>query len=258
MKKRALVICALALIMVTLSGCIVLPALPENSDNGDSNTEKSLKLDDTKAWVYKAEYSNDISEKSYMTEYSQIFYFDDISVPFININSRDAEDANAEFKRIYNDAISVFKQGLEDRIIFVDECGYRAQIFGDSVASVVVTYGIGGTDIVYPDYYAYNFNLETGKLMTLEEICDYAETDPRNIADDMPDIIANELYLSFSNNYERDQLESYVDESIAAFEKAFSEGTVRCFLDEDADVNVIITLYFPAGRGYKDIIILFT
>ncbi len=59
-----------------------------NDDDSDSDTQITpvTKIDDTKDWVYDAEYQKNVKADSYATPF-HTYYAKDIVVPYININS---------------------------------------------------------------------------------------------------------------------------------------------------------------------------
>lgn len=135
--------------------------------NNSSNSNNNLvsKLDNTKDWVYDAEYTKNVTTNSYSTYYDETYYAKDIVVPYININSSYANIANKEIKTIFDDAINSYNKGVNDKITYVNECGYQKYVNNNNL-SVLLTYGVGATDIVHPEYYTYNIDLKTGNQLS--------------------------------------------------------------------------------------------
>ena len=74
-------------------GDVVNQIVPGAEKNENKNSKK---IDESKPWVYDADYEKDKQNKNADNYYKS----DDLKVPFININSKDAEKANKEIKNL--------------------------------------------------------------------------------------------------------------------------------------------------------------
>ena len=204
-------------------------------------------VDDTSQdYIYNADYSYDVPYNSYATESGDVYYVKDIIVPYINLDSVDARKANSEIKAIFNEAIMLYKEGLNDKQTYVDPCNYTSFITED-VLSVYLMYGAGGTDVVHPAYYTYSFNLKTGRLLTYEDVCQIAGFDADVIDEKVEAAIKYYMINTLQFNKTR-----YIDSSINNYRSSVAENNVKYFLDSDKKLNVLVTLNLPAGNGAFD------
>ena len=142
-------------------------------NNTIEQTKTSKKIDESKPWVYDANYANE--KESKVIGKSDDGYYDEttkesLKMPFININSNDAETVNASIKKIFEEAYKEFGENGEHGGKVKIETSYEYYENGN-ILSVVIKkrYGIvpGGSST---DLYTFNFNIETLKTATLSEM----------------------------------------------------------------------------------------
>ena len=236
-----------------------------DTTNSNANTLVS-KLDNTKDWVYDAEYTKNVTADSYSTGY-KTYYSKDIVVPYININSSYANNSNSEIKKVFDDAIKAYNDGVSNKVTYVDECGYKKYINSDSL-SVVLTYGVGATDVVHPKYYTYNFNLKTGNQLSYEEAYSIAGLNSSNIDSKVENAITKIMQdkLKDLKDPQKDtgdggyypdgtNFNTYNNESISNYKKSISDNTLKYFLSDNGKLNIVVKLSIPAGTGEFDTII---
>ena len=128
---------------------------------------------------------------------------------------------------------------------YVDDCSYKYYINGD-IISIVLTYGHGATDVVRPDYYIYNFNLKTGKLVSYNDVYSFV----------MPDSDVSVFATFKSINEVNCVIEVYnayiqeltLSQTIAKIQRIVLIGdtyTPQSYIDE---VNDDLELYFEKGE----------
>lgn len=227
-----------------------------NTANSNTNTLVS-KLDNTKDWVYDAEYTKNVTANSYSTG-SKTYYSKDIVVPYININSSYANNANSAIKNVFDDAIKTYNNGVSDKMTYVDECDYKEYINSDSL-SVVLTYGVGATDVVHPKYYTYNFDLKTGNQLSYEEVYSIAGLNSSNINSKVESAITKvmkEKMSGFSSdNYPSGtNFDTYNNKSINNYKNSINNN-LKYFLSDNGKLNIVVELSIPAGTGKFDTII---
>lgn len=279
MKKILLVMSLISVLL--LAGCnknqnIDNVNIPENTDNqqleiidnkqenGSDDFQDSIKtvskLDATKEWVYDSDYEKKVNAESYSTEYNETYYARDIVVPYINIDSQDAVKANNEIRTVFDSAIKTFNDGIEDKLSYVDECGYESYV-NDDVLSIVLTFGKGATDVVYPVYYTYNFDLATGNRLSYEEVYKKAGFDLSDVDSKVESAITNTMKDRMSNfpsdSYpDGTTFDTYNNESIENYRKSVENDTIKYFLSNDRKINVVVKLSVPAGTGEIDTLIM--
>lgn len=194
-------IAILCVLVLALGGYIVYDKIQNDkssttttTDTTNSNTNALVsKLDNTKDWVYDAEYTKNVTVDSCSTSF-ETYYSKDIVVPYININSSYANNSNSDIKNVFDDAIKTYNNGVSDKMTYVDECGYKKYINNDSL-SVVLTYGVGATDVVHPKYYTYNIDLKTGNKLSYEEVYSIVGFNSSNINSKFESVITKILLL---------------------------------------------------------------
>ena len=140
----------------------------DSSQNTQQENKTSKKIDESKPWVYDAEYGKDKKNKVVENFYNSN---EELIVPYININSEDAEKANSEIKKLYEEIYSSFgsKNSYNAEIIYKAEYKYYEN---DNIISVVLRVGdaVANGGAGTSKLYVYNFNLDTLKTATLSEM----------------------------------------------------------------------------------------
>ena len=217
-----------------------------NSSNVSENKNQVEKIDNKQDFVYDASYSYNVPAENYMTDGGRNCNVKDIKVPYININSDDAKEVNEKIKNVFNSAISVFSEGCDNKISYVDKCSYNSYVNGN-VLSVILTYGVGGTDVVYPDYYAYNFDLEDGDLLSYDDVYETVGYNENSVDIKVKKEISSYLNSQFSSV---PNLDEYTKKSENYYDEAVDDDKIMCYIDQNKKLNVITNVYFPAGREY--------
>ncbi len=270
-------IAILCVLVLALGGYIVYDKTQNNkttttdttNNASNSNNTNSLvsKLDDTKDWVYDAEYTKNVTADSYLTYFVETYYAKDIVVPYINVNSSYANTANSDIKKVFDDAIESYNDGVSDKMTYVDECGYKKYVT-DNTLSVILTYGVGATDVVHPKYYTYNIDLKTGNQLSYEEVYNIAGLSSSNIdskvenaitkkmQDELKDLKDPQKDTSAGGYYpDGTNFNTYNNESISNYKKSISNNTLKYFLSDNGKLNIVVKLSIPAGAGEFDKII---
>ena len=237
-----------------------------DTSNSSSNDLVS-KIDTTKDWVYDAKYTKNVIADSYTTQYNETYYAKDIIVPYININSSYANNSNNKIKEVFNNAIETYNNGVNNKIAYIDECNYKKYI-SDNSLSIVLTYGVGGTDVAYPQYYTYNFDLKTGNQLSYEEVYKIAGFNSTTINSKVEKAITEIMKekLKGLKDHEKDigegayypqgtNFDTYNNESINNYKNSINNNTLEYFLSDNGKLNIVVKLSIPSGKGYFDTII---
>ena len=284
MKKYYLLIVVLCLIIIGEGVVIFLnsnqevkpkesytniPKEEENVEDQENNSE----FDSSKVLVYDALYDLSTDEESYCVtmDYNtmnclEMAYAIDLIVPYININSDDAKIANQEIYELYEELINIFNENSDYGVWFTDvEYSYY---INDNILSVVITTSSGGTDVIAYQYYTYNFDLNTGNFADYSEVYSLAGFTSDNIDSSVAEAITSVMEVSLDGF--KDPLtetgdggyfptgtnfDTFNNGSIDNYITSVQNGTLKYFLDEEANLNVIVTLLIPAGRGEFDTVI---
>lgn len=136
--------------------------------NNTIETKTTQKIDESKPWVYDADYGKDNEEKKLKPQYSNEVYstIDMLRIPYININSDDAQNVNNELKNLYEELYNSFGKNGET----VMESSYTVYTHSNILSIVIkIDSGVlnGGKTHKYKTY---NFNLETLKKADMFEV----------------------------------------------------------------------------------------
>ena len=167
----------LAGLLISGNGNKIINQVEEKvAQNDDKKT--SRKIDESKDWVYDADYLNGRTDKTRENYKASR----DLIAPFININSDDAKKANEEIKALYEELYSEFTENIEvtkgiNQEKVVDGSAYAISkieyeyVEKGNILSILVTYDRGAVPADSTrSYKTYNFNLDTLKYATLEEV----------------------------------------------------------------------------------------
>lgn len=180
-KKLTIVLISLIIVLILAIGvCAGLWFAGDTTKIINNSEEKqeqsnSKKIDETKPWVYDADYGKDKENKIVDDYYN---FSKDVIVPYININSKDAEKINNEIKNIYEEVYSKFgsiESYTYNGVISNDQTIYKVEYQyyeNENILSVVLRVSDmavnGGAGL--SKLYTYNFNLDTLNIATFEEM----------------------------------------------------------------------------------------
>ncbi len=222
----------------------------------DINTTKNnstSKIDETKDWVYDAEYERNVNAESFkLTDLVDEEYFvKDIVVPYININSDDARSANNEIKKEFEEAIRSFNEKNPS------EWSYKSFINND-ILSVIISHK-GLIELNPTIYHSYNFDLKTGKKLNFEEVCKVVGYDSNNVFLKAEEKISKYLKDNYYQNGDNEGSEwSFAkmnSESELNFEEAVTNETLKFFIGDNNKLNIVVWLRAPVQLMEHNVII---
>lgn len=194
-------------------------------------------------------------------------YLSDIKVPLINMSSNDAKTVNEEIKKLYEENLKAYKDFATNSAPFFVTLNYE-YFTHDQIGSVIITSSSGGTDVIYPQYLTYNFDINNGNLLTYQEIYSllgYTSNEiEQKVNNEITTILREELkdfkdplkdtgdgkYYQDGTNFE-----TYNNKSISNYKNSISDNSIKYFIDNDKKLNIIVTLSIPIGIESFDIII---
>jgi len=218
--------------------------------------DKNIKIDYNRDYVYDAGYHNDNKYKEYDycdgTTYTRDGFdvlvcdkgsmrLSNLVVPYINIKSNDAYRVNRELKDLYDeyaDRFDDFYIGLESGnggSLVLDYYSFLS----NKVLSVVVIYGYQQTDVLYPNYKVYNFDLNSGNLIEYDDMIKLLDVDT--------DLVYSNVLNNISNN--DFGFDIFYDETVNEFNSSISDGNVLCFVNNDGVLEYIVNVFVPGVRG---------
>lgn len=190
-------------------------AIPKTNEIDNSVTDEenksAKKVDDTKDFVYEKEVK-EINE-TYDKENNYTFE-DKIRLPYININSEDAERTNSKLQEKYNSAKNSMKKeeyGFNFTRMDYEEHIVPDKYIGLSVCEMPVH--VPGGDFL-EDYTLYNFDIQDGgKKLTKREVIEKFNLTPNELEEKVKEALKK-------NYYEYD----YADEDFGTFDEYMSNS----------------------------------
>lgn len=183
------------------------------NDNDVENTSSKYvqKINKNEEYVYDANYEKNVSKKSYVDSFDGNISVDDIRVPYINIKSDDAEKVNSKLKKMHDELVGYFKENLkieDSKKIFPGGYDVYYNVYRyDDILSISVTKRYqGGTDVDTYKYYAYNFDIKTGNLLSYD------------------DLISRLGSVTYNVNYTSSNVKIYVSRAIDIYSKNELKG----------------------------------
>jgi hypothetical protein len=174
------IIMLITVLIIGIGGGVLLTGYTDifkknNENKSTEQTKISKKIDESKPWVYDAEYGKDKTVKtieskvdSTVTTWSSDT---DLVVPYLNINSEAGKNANKEIEKLYNENYE--KYASKNSYSAQNICTLKYKFYeNNNILSIVIT----NTNGVVPGgagrcpLYIYNFNLDTLEIATNEEL----------------------------------------------------------------------------------------
>lgn len=251
-KKVAIII--LAIVLVGLGGFAVYEGLSNISNskkndinNNTSGTEgennKSIKVDDSKDYIYQANYSSEYTNA--YTEYKtnkEVIKLSDIKVPYININSYYSGYINSELKHLYVDSVKKFDECAKDAHDCNPTLYYKSYVY-NNILSVVV---IEGKAPGYESYHTYNFDLTTGNKIEYNEMITKLGYDKNTILEKEKNALKAKIDEIFEG---QDMSKACVimgkpvncyDIAYDLLDKAINNDTILYFTDNTGKLNLYV------------------
>lgn len=296
-SKKGLFIALGVLLVVIVVVAVLLIVKPfqkeeskESNSNSNSNvaTQPAKKVDESKDWIYDATYDYD---RSYSGNYTRKRYdilmelgdyliknpntgnyYDDVKVPYINMDSEDAKNVNSQMEKIYEKAMKSIDEGIADCDPMVDDyygctdvndaasylVGYQVlQSEKTNTISLIVSEKYSfSTSVSYPTLYIYVFDLDTGKVLNIEGLAKKYQMDVTTLQQKSEEVlksilkaeIAKNDYLEYS---EEDTLETYrtsfknyayENGGVVEEDAEFLSNPVHYFIDESGKLMLIGTM----------------
>ena len=224
------------LITIIISTVLIISVvlIVVTNSNSKNNTESRIKqehiqrkVNETKEWVYDADYGFD--NKVLKNQYNdrEVFYSnEELIAPYININSKYADIVNNEIKEMYIDEYNKFANIGYGRYYSNIKYSY---FYNDDVLSVTIINKTGLLDAgAKLKYTIYNFNLNTLDKASLEDCykaAGYASKEQLDLS----------IETTISNEIKNEHLLSDV-----------TWNYDELFIDKDSKINLVVPS--PSGN----------
>ena len=277
------ILITITILLIILISFMLLNNKTNNLESKNNST--SIKIDNNKDYVYDADYKynnkyykygenkdgNKIVVDDKVTNkeikstaesqiadfdvYENVQYLKDLKVPFININSDDAKKVNKSLEKLYITTAKSFdlnatydENGPLSRFVL----NYKFYINND-ILSVAIVDGGQATYIWLFNYYTYNFDLKTGKLLTYKDIYTKVGIKENEIENKVEQVIINkQKEIMKDDDYFETNFETFKNESITNYKNSIYNNTLQYYLDENNKLSIITTFSVPAGSGEYD------
>lgn len=286
----AIIIAILILIIIILSlnGSINLNNTNSEQQNNLENNNTSLKNDENLDYVYDATYSYDneytkfnrysynnenttkkINTFGIEVEYTDgMQYLNNLKVPYININTNDAEKANKAVKALYLESAKTFDSCAKEanEISNSPSCSqiltYRTYTYND-ILSVVVIDSIQGTSPWVLNYNIYNFDLTNGNLLNYNELLSKLNYNQNETLTKTKSLLKNKidsLYGAIVGDMSTACRDIYNDNgdynSVSCYEKAndllessINDNSILFFVNNEGNLNILAIAYYDGVQN---------
>ena len=237
----------LSLIVFCLIGYTVYDfGFKEKQDKTDTKGNKTLN-----DYIKVATYDTSVSQNSYQTVWGDTYYVENYKAPYIHIDSTDAENANRKIKSLFEEAMRVFEEGIQDSVSYIDTFKYQSYLNGD-ILSLVLEVSYGGTGVPVKNYYTYNFDIQTGKKVNYETVYKSVGYKEDNIFTNATNAIERAFDRWYQENITEDD-EVYhnqlKEETLRSYEADVASQSLGYYLDSSKKLNIIFQLWVPVDSG---------
>ncbi|MDO5556150.1 MAG: hypothetical protein Q4G09_05940 [Clostridia bacterium] len=188
----------------------------------------------------------------------KLYSLKDIVVPYINLNSDDANKVNNEIKELFDEMAQFFEEELTSTQTWYRISSYKYFI-NDNILSILITTESGGSAVETYEYHTYNFDLKTSKLLDYKSIYNSVGYTSDNIDSKVETAINNyERLKEFANEFYDKSLQepiTFKQKSINNYYDSVANKKIAYFLDSNGKLNVIVRIEMPIGIGEFDTIL---
>ncbi len=232
----------------------------ENSTDNSGVAEYIGKVVENRGYTYDAQYT---AEKKVENEYEasdgNSYSISDIRVPFINMNSEDAETYNSKIEELYQGFVNEFKVCSENKNSFI-KVAYETYTTSN-IISIFMVAQRGKEGKITEEYFSYNFDALSGEIIDYEQACRIAGI--QNIDESVSKAISSledfdeyilddkriDKELIDARNGEIDYCKSLI---YAYYQDDLSNNRLVYFLDNNLKLNIVINVVLPAEGGNYD------
>lgn len=265
------------LVIILLIAVLGLMGYIINNKSGDNTLQNNkiqvnVKEDNAKEYVYEAEYTYnnkyheinlDIYTERNTSEGLNIQYIagnkillKDLKVPYFNFNTADAKNVNIEIKELYEKWAKEFDYLSENENCGTIVLNYKTY-YTEKTVSVIIVAGSQCTDVMYPDYYGYTFNLETGKLLSYDDVILLTKYDKTETLSKFQNEIKEYIIKNISVEAQKGWINAdgsngdSIEDSLKTLNNNIKDNSIVYFLDKNNNLNIISKIYIAAGHGYS-------
>jgi len=269
-KKIIVIIALISLLVIGISAYIayrIIQTEEEIIENGNDQEEyvphiPFSKVYEDREWIFDAEYERVLLAPSFTLDERTYYDTDILSIPFINIDSNDAAEVNKQIREIFDSTIEGFN-GVIEQLRHEEETGemgkltwntlsYKYTIIGNTLSVIIISEGT----CVGSNYYStFNLDIETGRLLTFNEIYRQVGFNSSDINEIIETVIEetmeeriDDLFIE-GNPYTDYEIVEFIEESIDNFRRSISTDSIKYFIDEIGRLNVVVTLMIPVHEG---------
>lgn len=245
-------------LLVGVGGWFLGTKIFENEEGVAKAKNTSLKVNEGKDYVYDADFVK-VEYLNRQEEFSNGFLSnnENIKLPYINLRTEDAKKVNEEIKGIYTDLETDIEESLlcnGNEMCASYSLGYK-MYSNDKTLSIVIIKLVGATDIPEPSYWVYNFDLTTGKLLTIDSILHQKNITKESFLEKVKKKMEqfaldnNTDSCNYFGNLQKSYISLEKGIQTSAFPVEEGNDSIAYYLGEDGNIHLIATLYMDCGRG---------
>ena len=266
-------------LILGIVGYMILCNLGSDIDDSEnvstSNSTKYVdKVNKNEEYVYDANYEKNVSNESYVDSFDGNIRVDEIRFPYINIKSDDAKKVNTKIKKIHEEVIKSYEKRSEpyNGSIFPGsyDVYYNVYRYDDIISVFITNRSYGGTDVDTYKYYAYNFDIKTGNLLSYDDLIErlgsfmydveYTSSNVKTYISRAIDIYSKNELKDYTLNstekiYDGMTYTEMLNEDIKNYENSISDNSLVYYCDSNGNLNVVVNLLFPWGAGHFDTVL---
>ena len=258
-----IIVCLVVVIVLFATGVIKLGGSDLNSskknEESSTKTEKSIKLDDSKDYVYDADYKYDGQKSSEYKCSIHVFPINDelglkninptdgkcllssLKVPYVNLNTDDASKVNEEIKNLYIENAKKIDEVAENNMTTVSIILNYKSFVNNDILSIVVgnAYLSTGNSLEGFDYKTYSFDLKTGKLLSYDDVLSKLGYTRDSVIEKIKTVLSGEAYAQIKGAAEQ-MGKDYFNSQIDMINDDINQGKLRFFVNESGKLNIFI------------------
>lgn len=211
-------------------------------------------------WVYedKGSFSDTYNLEDEDWTFDTPFYDINVKLPFININSADAQKVNdimlahlADVKSMRTESLAHVKTGDWGGWWFTYYISYESSL-NNNLLSLCLRVETSGTDVPYVYYETYNFDIPSRKFLSQEELLTAIGLTSETLDEAVQEAIKAEVE-NFDNEY---NLEEYINTDInytnEEYKNIKEEQDLQLYVDKTGKLYLYLDVSNnQVGRGYR-------
>ena len=221
----------------------------------------------TSFWIYdKGEepIASDITTKASKVYEDEDYYSENIVTyknykykrGYINLDSKYANEANSEIKKIIENNINKNESAYEGSNFDPMYLNSFIDSSNGNILSILLETTYNTRAKITHTYNTFNIDITTGNKLSYEEIYKYAGFAKDNIESKVKESIKVEM-KDLNVDYQDDEtFNSYYNKTVSEYIDSVNDNNVKYYLNSNGKLIVVVKAYIPKGDGESEIEVL--